>query len=114
MGTWAGYSKYGPGGTAMAIAQTAMLGTLAVAQIGKIAGAFAEGGIVPGNSFSGDRMLARVNSGEMVLNMNQQRAMFDMINGKMSNRVEVVGYISGDVIRLANKRGEYMAKRRGA
>ena len=41
--------------------------------------AFDAGGIVPGNSFSGDRVLARVNSGEMILNREQQRSLFDLI-----------------------------------
>jgi len=42
--------------------------------------AFESGGIVPGNSFSGDRITARVNSGEMIMNRQQQQNMFDMIN----------------------------------
>lgn len=36
------------------------------------AGSFAEGGIVPGSSFSGDRLVANVNSGELILNAAQQ------------------------------------------
>jgi len=43
--------------------------------------AFATGGIVGGSSFSGDRVIARVNSGEMILNGGQQNRLFNMING---------------------------------
>lgn len=42
---------------------------------------FANGGIVPGNSFSGDRVPAMVNSGEMILNGTQQSRLFGMLNG---------------------------------
>lgn len=41
---------------------------------------FAEGGIVDGNSYSGDKVNARLNSGEMVLNREQQANLFRMIN----------------------------------
>lgn len=37
------------------------------------AGNFADGGIVPGSSFSGDRLVAGVNSGELILNIAQQK-----------------------------------------
>lgn len=47
--------------------------------------AFAEGGIVGGSSYSGDRILARVNAGEMILNKRQQSNLFDMINDGVSN-----------------------------
>ena len=56
---------------------------------------FAKGGIVPGNSFSGDNITAQVNSGEMILNTNQQARLFDLLNGEGSlssgsNKVEFV------------------------
>lgn len=60
---------------------------LAVAAIATVIAAlaslpkFAYGGIVPGGSFSGDNMLARVNSGEMILNKGQQSNLFNIING---------------------------------
>lgn len=44
------------------------------------AGAYTNGGIIPGGSFSGDRLFARVNSGEMILNEQQQRNIWNMIN----------------------------------
>jgi len=114
MGTWAGYAEFGPVGTALAVAQTAMIGGLAITQLGNIAGAFANGGIVGGGSMTGDRMTARVNSGEMILNGRQQSELFAMANGMGGRQqVEVVGYISGDVIRLANKRSTYIADKRG-
>ena len=42
---------------------------------------FANGGIVGGGSTSGDNMLARVNSGEMILNGSQQRRLLGIANG---------------------------------
>lgn len=38
------------------------------------------GGIVGGTSFSGDKVVAHVNSGEMILNREQQTRLFDMAN----------------------------------
>lgn len=50
---------------------------------------FATGGIVDGSSFYGDKVLARVNSGEMILNRSQQRNLFNLINGSgTSNTVK--------------------------
>lgn len=42
---------------------------------------FANGGIVPGLSYSGDKVPALVNSGEMILNKTQQGNLFRMIAG---------------------------------
>ena len=56
---------------------------------------FASGGIVEGNSIVGDKVLARVNSGEMILNKSQQKNLFNMISGDnsrygMNGKVEFV------------------------
>ena len=59
-------------------AGTAAVVTMA-AQIKSI-GAFANGGIVQGSSYSGDKLMVRANSGEMILNGGQQKNLFDLIN----------------------------------
>lgn len=52
---------------------------------------FATGGIVPGNSYTGDRVPAMVNSGEMVLNKEQQAKLFEIANtGANSLQFEVL------------------------
>lgn len=64
---------------------------------------FAEGGIVGGTSYSGDKLFAMVNSGEMILNKRQQRNLSNMIGGG-GGQVEF--HISGDSLVgvLNNKR----------
>lgn len=42
---------------------------------------FATGGIVPGNSYTGDNVRANVNSGEMILNASQQAQLWNLANG---------------------------------
>jgi TP901 family phage tail tape measure protein len=60
---------------------------------------FADGGIVPGTSFSGDKVPALVNSGEMILNKGQQANLFSMINNGSSstgtNDSQLVARVSG-------------------
>lgn len=48
---------------------------------------FSTGGIVPGSSYSGDRVQANVNSGEMVLTAAQQRNLWSLANGAKSGSV---------------------------
>lgn len=59
---------------------------------------FADGGIVGGLS-GGDRNLARVNAGEMILNSAQQRRLFAMLDGKAAPQGGAVTFrISGDAL----------------
>jgi hypothetical protein len=59
---------------------------------------FESGGIVGGNSFSGDNIPIRVNSGEMILNKNQQGNLFKMINGGNGGGGNVTFRIEGDAL----------------
>lgn len=45
-------------------------------------GNFATGGVVPGESYTGDKVVAHVNSGEMVLNKSQQSQLFNIATGR--------------------------------
>ena len=77
-------------------------GVAAVVGALSIVGSFTTGGIVGGNSPSGDKLLARVNSGEMILNREQQSRLFSMLNGirPFANG----GIVSGPTVGLI---GEY-------
>lgn len=46
---------------------------------------FADGGIVGGNSATGDKLVARLNSGEMVLNKREQANLYSMLNSSSDN-----------------------------
>lgn len=64
---------------------------------------FQDGGIVGGNSNQGDKVLARVNSGEMILNRQQQSSLFNQINngsgGETTIHTNVI--VDGEVIARA-------------
>lgn len=65
-------------------------------------GSFAEGGIVGGSSMVGDRLIARVNSGEMILNGSQQRNLFNLLDsgGSASHTGSQVEFkISGSTLK---------------
>ena len=67
--TWVEWLAFGISGTAQMIS---IISTLSQ---------FATGGIVGGNQKSGDNVLVRVNSGEMILNAAQQARLFALANG---------------------------------
>ena len=46
---------------------------------------FAGGGVVEGNSLFGDHVPVRANSGEMILNREQQRQLFEIANGRRND-----------------------------
>ena len=66
---------------------------------------FAEGGIVGGNSFSGDNLYggpdAMVNSGELVLNKAQQGNLASQLSGNGMQNIKVAGKIKGTDIILS-------------
>lgn len=75
----------GPG---MAVAAIASV-IAALANVPK----FAEGGIVGGSSYYGDRILARLNSGELVLNRSQQAGLLGALDRPVQ-RVEITGRLT--------------------
>ncbi len=70
----------------LGITMAALAATSGAVQMATIAKArFAQGGVVPGNSFSGDRVPILANSGELVLNNSQQAQLLGMANGATTN-----------------------------
>lgn len=55
-------------------------GVAAVVAALSMIGSFANGGIIKGSNTIGDMNIARVNSGEMILNGSQQKHLFNMLN----------------------------------
>jgi tape measure domain-containing protein len=72
---------------------------------------FAGGGFIPGNSTSGDHVLARVNSGELVLNKSQQSTLWGLLNGKGGLGGNVKFEIRGD--KLIGVMNNTISKRKG-
>ena len=90
---------------AIAAGIAAVVGALAMM------GKFAKGGIVGGNSAHGDRNLARVNSGEMILNKAQQGTLWGLLNGKGSIGNNVEFKIRGaDLVGTINNYGKKISK----
>lgn len=100
--SWITWLAFGISGTAQLVSMVAMISQ------------FATGGIVGGNSKSGDRVLARVNSGEMILNAAQQAQLFAIANGRMQPTVNtdvLAGLMAGGA--GGSKAGSVVGKIRG-
>ena len=64
-------------------ALTGVAGAVQVGIIGAQMAKLASGGVIPGQKNSGDKTIASVNAGEMVLNNDQQRRLFDIASGRV-------------------------------
>lgn len=75
----------------------------AIKQVTSSGKGFANGGIVPGNSFSGDNLHTSdygINSGELILNRSQQNVIASQLQGGAAN-IRVQGLVRGHDILLA-------------
>ena len=61
-------------------------------------GRYQEGGVVGGSSYYGDKILARVNSGELILNQKQQSSLYNSMNGGESGFVSSTKIQGSDLL----------------
>ena len=89
---------------AAAISGTAtMISTIAAIK-SATSGGFANGGIVPGNSFSGDNLRTSdygINAGELILNRAQQSSIAGQLQGGAMGDIKIGGVVEGSHILLA-------------
>ena len=91
-------------GPAAIFTQPAFIATLVGGVLGAFAAIpkFATGGIVGGSSFVGDKILARLNSGELVLNADQQSRLLGLLDA--GGRIVQVPYIASTEVAGENLR----------
>ena len=85
---------------AAAAGTAAMVSTISAIK-SATAGSYEQGGIVPGNSFTGDNLTANVNSGELILNRAQQNTLAAQLRQGYSNNMHLTATIKGTDIQLA-------------
>lgn len=86
---------------------TIVTGIQALQQVGTFLGLFANGGVahaanglVPGSRYSGDRVPALLNSGETVLTRAQSSNLVSMLNNNGIGNLQLETYLSGEDIRF--------------
>ena len=62
------------------------------------AGSYEQGGIVPGHSYTGDRLTANVNSGELILSRAQQNTIAAQLSAGFDEREQSQPYVNGEMI----------------
>ena len=89
-----------------------------IAAIKQATQGFAQGGIVGGNSYSGDNTLIRANAGELVLTKSQQNTLAGALEGNGLQGLQLATVISAEEIRFVLRnngrrtgRGEYITSR---
>lgn len=86
---------------AAAAGTAAMVSTISAIK-SATAGSYEQGGIVPGNSYSGDNLTANVNSGELILSMAQSDRVANLLrNGNNMQNMHLTATIKGTDIQLA-------------
>lgn len=95
----AGIPVVGPalGVAAAGAAIAAGLANVAAIRSAPSGGSFEQGGIVPGQSYAGDNITAQVNSGEMILNRQQQANLFKLANQGGSGGVTIINQTTGRI-----------------
>jgi hypothetical protein len=61
---------------------------------------FAGGGVIEGNSYSGDNQLVRVNAGETILTRAQSGVIADALEGSPMSNLKLETYVSGKRLRI--------------
>lgn len=91
-------------GTATMISTIAAIKQVAV-------GSYAQGGVIPGNSFSGDTQLAQVNAGETILTRAQTGILASQLENAGIQNLRLDTYVTGEQIRLVlNNNGRRTGK----
>lgn len=110
--TGKGVAKQAPGFAALVAVPTAIAAIVAAfAMIPK----FANGGIVGGTSTHGDKILARLNSGEGVLTPEGLASLHDAANPRNARAVQVVGRLVGrgrDLVAVIDTENKYKTRTR--
>lgn len=95
---WVTWLAFGLTGLAQLVSMTAQIKSLS-------SGSYAEGGIIPGSRYHGDKLIAQVDAGEMILNKRQQNNLFRAIDnnrlGGPSNKLYGDVTVRGSDLKIA-------------